>query len=202
MLCIAVYIMDNFQDALRSFKRGPQVILPKDMASIVFYTGLKPGDKVVDAGAGSGWLAAYMAYIVGPNGKVVTYERREEFADIAKKNFEKLELKNIKLRNKDILLGISEKNLDLVTLDFKDSWQAIPVAQKALKQNGFLVAYLPQATQVVKFVEELKNSEFKLSRVLEVLEREWKIAGDIARPEHNMLGHTAFLVFARKKLSN
>src|SRR3990167_162362 len=137
MLCIAVYIMDNFQDALRSFKRGPQVILPKDMASIVFYTGLKPGDKVVDAGAGSGWLAAYMAYIVGPNGKVVTYERREEFADIAKKNFEKLELKNI-----------------------------------------------------------------KLSKVLEVLEREWKIAGDIARPEHNMLGHTAFLVFARKKLSN
>ncbi len=191
-------MMDNFQDALKSFKRGPQVILPKDLAAIVFYTGLKPGDKVVDAGAGSGWLAAYMAYIVGPKGKVVTYERREEFANIAKKNFEKLGLENIKLKNKDILLGISEKNLDLVTLDFKDSWQALPVAEKALKNAGFLVAYLPQVTQVVKFVEELKNSRFKLVRVLEVLEREWKVEGDIARPEHNMLGHTAFLVFARK----
>ena len=150
MLCIVVYIMDNFQDTLKNFKRGPQVILPKDMASIVFYTGLKPGDKVVDAGAGSGWLAAYMAYIVGPNGKVVTYERREEFADIAKKNFEKLELKNIKLKNKDILSGISEKKLDLVTLDFKDSWQAIPTAEKALKNRGFLISYLPPTTPIFK----------------------------------------------------
>ncbi|MBS3065104.1 MAG: methyltransferase domain-containing protein [DPANN group archaeon] len=190
--------MENFQDAIKKFKRGPQVILPKDMAAIIFYTGLKSGDKVVDAGAGSGWLSSYLAYIVAPNGKVITYETRKEFAEIARKNYEKLGLTNVKLKTKDLLAGISEKKVDVITLDFKDSWQAIPVAEKALKQGGFLVVYMPQITQVVKFVNELSNSKFKLVKVLEVLERDWKIEGEIARPEHNSLGHTAFLLFARK----
>ncbi len=97
-------------DFLRKARRGPAIILGKDFGAIVANTGVGSGWKVVDAGTGSGWLAMQLANIVGPAGKVTTYEQRKEFAKIAKENFAKAGFENIKLKVKDIYKGISEKN--------------------------------------------------------------------------------------------
>ncbi len=177
-------------------KRGPQVILLKDLAIIAAYSGVESGDLAVDAGTGSGWLAMWLARIVGPSGKVVTYETRKEFIKIAEENFKKFGIKNIIIKNKDITKGIAEKNIDLVTLDLPEPWK-VPFVKK-LKQGGIVVAYLPQMTQVIQFCKFIKKQKLKLEKVAEIIERDWIVEGRIARPEHHMLGHTGFLVFARK----
>lgn len=189
----------KFTDLLKKAKRGPQVILLKDAALMAAYSGLESGDKVVDAGAGSGWLASYLARIVAPKGKVVTYERRKEFINIAKENFKLFNLTNIKIKNKDIYEGISERNLDLITLDLQEPWRLIPHAEKALRQGGYLAVYSPQITQVIEFANKLGKSKLRIEKVVEVLERSWKVEGKVARPEFHMLGHTGFLTFARKQ---
>ena len=188
-------LQPGFQDLLQKTKRGPAVILPKDAAQIIIYAGVNSNSKVVDVGTGSGWLAAQLANIAG---EVVTYEIRKDFAELARKNFEMLGLKNITVKEKDACKKIFEKDVDLVTLDIAEPWQALKSAGFALKAGGFMVAYCPQITQVIKLVEHLDKKSWLLERVSEVIERSWKIEGLIARPEHQMLGHTAFLVMARK----
>lgn len=188
----------KFIDLFKGLKRGPQVILLKDAGIIAAFAGLGDGDKVVDAGTGSGWLAAFLAHTVSPNGKVITYERRKEFLKIAKRNFEILGLDNIKIRNKDIYEGITEKNLDAITLDLAEPWNVLPHAEKSLKKGGFLISYSPTITQISKLANSLEGTNFKLWKVLEILERDWKADGRIVRPENNMLGHTGFILFARR----
>ena len=185
-------------DFLRKAKRGPAVILGKDFGAIAASTGVGAGWKVVDAGTGSGWLAMQLANVVGSDGKVFTYENRKEFAKIAKENFAKAGFENIKLKVKDIYKGISEKNLDLITIDLQESWKTVKHAEKSLAAGGYFVAYCPQITQVIQLVKEIQKTKLKLVKVSETIERPWMIHDKIARPEHQILGHTAFLVFARK----
>ena len=97
----------------------------------------------------------------------------------------------------DVFNEIKDKNLDLVTLDLKDSWKALDNVKKALKNNGEMITYLPNITQVIEFVNKLDN-DFKLVKVVEVIEREWVVDEIRARPEHHGLMHTGFLVFARR----
>jgi len=189
--------MKNILDFLKGARRGPAVILGKDFGSIAANTGLGAGWKVVDAGTGSGWLALRLANSVG-SGVVTTYEKRPEFAKIAKENFEKSGFKNIRLRQKDIYKGISEKKVDLVTIDLQEPWRVVKSAANALSAGGFFVAYCPQITQVIQLVKELKKAKFHITKISETIERDWIVEDKISRPEHHMLGHTAFLVFARK----
>jgi tRNA (adenine57-N1/adenine58-N1)-methyltransferase len=200
LLSFIVMKTGKFIDLFKKLKRGPQVILLKDAAVIAAFAGLGNGDKIVDAGTGSGWLAGFLAHTVSPDGKVITYERRKEFAKIAKKNFEILGLTNIKIKNKDIYEGISEKNIDAITLDLAEPEKIIPYAEKSLKKGGFLISYSPTITQVAQFVNALQETSFKLWKVLELLERDWKVEGRIVRPESRIIGHTGFITFARKSL--
>ena len=188
----------NILDVLKKSKRGPATILPKDFGAIVANTGLGNGNTVVDAGAGSGWLAMQLANVVGDEGKVITYESRKEFVQLAKKNFDTFGFANVKIKHKDITKGILEKNVDVITLDLQDSWKAVKHAEKALKSGGFLAVYCPQITQVIKVVKEIKKAKLNLIKVTETIERPWKLDGKVARPEHSFLSFTAFLVFARK----
>ena len=180
---------------LRKLKRGPQVVLPKDIGMIIGFTGVGKTSKVVDAGAGSGWLAISLANVCK---SVVTYERREDFAELVKKNIERSGLKNVKVKIGDVFDGISETDVDLVTLDLADSEKVVPHAFNALKDGGFAVGYLPHAEQVSRFVKECERVGFLEIFTIECIVREILVREQGFRPENVGLTHTAYLVFARK----
>jgi len=186
----------GFSDGFKKLKRGAQIITLKDAGIIIAETGINKNSKVLDAGGGSGALACVLGNIVK---QAITYEINKNFVNIIKENIKNLDLKNITVKNKDITKGINEKNLDLIVLDLLNPEKIIDHVSKSLKPGGFLVVYLPSITQVVSFVKKLsKNKNFILSKVIENIQRRWKIEGKIARPEFRMLGHTGFLVFVRR----
>jgi tRNA (adenine57-N1/adenine58-N1)-methyltransferase catalytic subunit len=186
----------SFIDSYKRIKRGAQIITRKDAAMIVAETGINKESKVVDSGAGSGALACFLANICK---EVTTYELREDFTKIVKKNKEFLELKNLKVKNKDFYKGIDEKNIDLVTLDLPEPWNAIPSAKKALKVGGFLVSYSPTIPQVMDFVSAIKKEKgFMHEKTIELILREWEIQDRKVRPKTTQTVHTGFLSFVRK----
>ncbi len=186
----------SFADEINNLKRGPAVVLAKDAGSIIAHTGINSKSKIVDAGTGSGFLAAYLANI-SPN--VTTYEKNPNHFKLAKSNLKKLNSK-AKIKNKDVSEAIDEKNLDLITLDLSAPWTALKSAEKSLKSGAYLVCYLPNTTQVQTLIQKAKNLNFILEKVIETIERPWTIRPkqEVCRPEHQILGHTAFLVFFRK----
>ncbi|MAG45661.1 MAG: hypothetical protein CMH63_02730 [Nanoarchaeota archaeon] len=186
--------MKDFIKNLRKIKRGPAIMLQKDIGFILGNTSISKNSKVLDAGSGCGVLSMNLARFVK---KVYSYDIRKEFLEIAKENVKKFGIKNVTFRNLNVFEEIKDKNLDLVTLDLKDSWKALDNCKEALKENGELVTYLPNITQVHEFVNKL-GSEFKLTKVSEVIEREWVIDERRARPEHQGLLHTGFLVVVKK----
>lgn len=180
-------------------KRGPQVILPKDMGAIVAHTGIGAGDRVVEAGAGSGWLTVMLANIVGAGGRVYSYEWREEFLKLAEKNVKKVGFDDrIELKQQDIFSGIDEKEVNVVVLDLAESEKAVGRAFAALRRGGKLVGYHPNIEQAKKFVETCHKVGFSESKVIEVIEREWLIRDYGCRPSTQGLTHTAFLSFSSK----
>jgi len=189
--------MKNLNDLLKGLKRLPQVVTIKDASLILGYTGISPDAKIVDAGSGSGFLSIFLAWYC-PKGKIVTYEKRKEFADVVEKNIKKSELKNIKVKNKDILDGIDEDDLDLVTLDMKDCEKVVPEAYKKLNDSGWVVVYSPHIEQVAKVLEEMEKSGFKNINCVENIVREWQSNYGFTRPKSQGLMHTGWLSFGRK----
>jgi len=188
--------MIRFPELLKRLKRGPQVTLPKDIGMIVAFTGVGRNSVCVDAGAGSGWLAIALGNIAK---RVTSYEWREDFARLAEENVKRAGLeKRVKVKKKNIFDGISEKNVDLITLDMADSDKVVPHAFKALKEGGYLVGYLPHAEQVQRFVKAVRESGFREDFCIECIVREILVREAGFRPENMGLVHTAYLVFARK----
>jgi tRNA (adenine57-N1/adenine58-N1)-methyltransferase catalytic subunit len=187
----------SFVGFLSKIKRGPAIMVAKDIGAIIAHTGVSSGWNVVDAGTGCGVLSSYLSRIVGSKGKITSYERKEEFLKIAKKNFELLGV-DVEVKNKDVYEGIDETELDLITLDLPEPWRVLEFANKSLKNGSFLVSYLPTITQVDKLVNSADDTQFFVEKVLENLEREWHVDGLKVRPKNRMLGHTGFLVFLRK----
>jgi len=185
----------RFPDLLRKLKRGPQVVLPKDFGLVVAFTGIGKKSLVVDAGAGSGFLAIGLANIVK---KVVSYEWREDFAELAEANIRKSASKNIEIKRKDVFKGISERNVDLVTLDLADAEKVIKNAKRALEKGGYVVGFLPNVEQVKKFVKELEKNKFVEVFTIESIVREILVRKEGVRPETKGLLHTVYLTFARK----
>ncbi|HLD14969.1 MAG TPA: methyltransferase domain-containing protein [Candidatus Nanoarchaeia archaeon] len=184
----------NFADNIERIKRGPAIILKKDAGTILANICINDKSKVVEAGSGSGSLTAFLGRI---SKNVTSYEIKKDCLELAQKNCKALNL-NIKFKNKDIKLGIDEDDLDVVILDLPEAEQVLPHAEKSLKSGGFLVAYLPNTTQVSTFVESSKKFSFAVEKIVENIERNWKFNERIARPENIGLMHTAFLVFIRR----
>ena len=180
----------------KAFKRGAQVILPKDAALILAYTGIKSNSKVIDAGTGTGYLAIFLANYLS-EGKVITYEKDERFIKIAEENIKLSGLKNIILKKKDVTKGFDEKNVDLVTLDLKDVKKVINHAFKALKFGGFLAIYCPTVDELLEVLDEIENFSFSKPVIIESIVREWKYEKTL-RPKTKGLMHTGFLIFTRK----
>lgn len=171
-------------------------MLPKDIGMVLGFTGAGRKSLVVDAGAGSGWLAVALGNVCK---KVVSYERREDFAKLAEENVKRAGLQRyVKIKRKDIFEGIEEKEIDLVTLDMADSEKVIPHAHKALKEGGMVVGYLPHAEQVQRFVKALNEEKFRDVFCIECMVREMLAREAGFRPDTTGLWHTAYLVFAKK----
>jgi tRNA (adenine57-N1/adenine58-N1)-methyltransferase len=187
----------NLNKILESLKRVPQIIMPEDAAMILAKTGIPTDSRVLDAGSGSGFLAIFLAWYC-PNGKVVTYEKREEFAKVVEENIQKSGLKNIEIKNRDILKGIDEDNLDLITLDMKDCEKVIPEAHEKLTDGGWIVVYSPYIEQVEIVMKEMEKSGFNGVQCIENIIREWQSEYGFTRPKSQGLMHTGWLTFGKK----
>lgn len=180
---------------LKRAKRGPSVMLPKDLGLIIGYTCLGKGSVVVEAGAGSGFSGIVLGRIAR---KVVSYERKEEFAKLAQENCRRAGLKNVKVRPADIIDGIKEKDVDLVLLDMPGADKAVGHAHGALKAGGHVVGYLPNVEQAKEFYLECEKEGFAPVFMLEGIVREYEVRDFGVRPKHVGLLHTGYLVFGRK----
>lgn len=189
-------VKPNMNDILKRLQRTAQVMLPKDIALILAYTGIRSDSLVLDAGTGTGYLAVFLANYI-PNGKVVTYENDKRFIKIAKKNIIASGLKNIRLKEKNVMKGFDERNADLVTLDLKNSQKAIKHAYKSLGTGGWLVVYSPTIESLVEVAKAIKRKDFCGIKTVENIVREWKVELT-TRPKTEGLMHTGFLTFARK----
>ncbi len=177
-------------------KRGPQVILPKDVGLIATYSGLSSGKNVLDAGTGSGWLAIFLANLAYP-GKVHTYEKRKEFYELAKKNIESSKLKNIKIHNDNIRKAKIKSKYDIITLDLQQPYDLIKKLDKNLKEGGVFAIYSPNIEQIKECVEVFKELGYE-TKTFENIVREWQV-GFSSRPVHSGILHTGFLCFGYKK---
>lgn len=187
----------HFPELLKKCKRGPQVILPKDIGVILAYSGVGKNSFAIDAGAGSGWLAVSLANICR---RVVSYEWREEFAELAEKNAKRAGVQgSLEIKRKNVLEGIDEAEADLVTLDLADSDKAVPHAFAALRKGGMVFGYMPHVEQARRFFEACAAAGFAEIEMLEAINRSYLVREAGVRPENTGLTHTAYIVFATKK---
>lgn len=186
----------DFLDEYKRIKRTSQIMTLKDIGYIISHTGINKNSRIVDAGTGCGGNAIYLAHICK---EVVSYDINEENVKVAEENIKNLGMNNIKVKNKNIFSGIDETDVDLIVLDLPTPWNAIKSAEKGLRIGGYLVCYNPQITQIADFVNAInKNDNFIYEKTLELIERNWKIQGQIARPKSEGIGHTGFLTFVRR----
>jgi tRNA (adenine57-N1/adenine58-N1)-methyltransferase len=158
-----------------------------------------PGQTVLEAGTGSGSMTVALAYSVGPQGHVVTYERRPEFQTLARKNLERLGLDGrVDFKLGDIADGFTETNVDAIFLDVPNPWDYIRQARAALKPGGFFCNLVPTFNQVEKLLYSLRRESFAFIEVCELLMRYYKPEPTRLRPTDRMIAHTGFLIFARR----
>ena len=188
----------NIADILeKKAKRLPQIIMPKDAALILAYTGISQGSLVIDVGTGSGYLSVFLANYVKP-GKIVTYEKDKKISNVAKENIKLSGLSSfIKMRNKDATKGISERNADLVTVDIQNPEKVVNHAYRALRVGGHLVVYSPTMEEVMAVSKEVRKLNFSYINTVENIVREWQTERT-TRPKTMGLMHTGFITFARK----
>ena len=188
-------------DYVLSMPRGAQVIYPKDAAQIVHDGDIFPGARVLEAGAGSGALTCSLLRAVGPAGQVTSYEIRDDHAVHAVRNVETFF--GARPDNWDLVIGdladYDRGEVDRVVLDMLAPWDVLPAVSKALVPGGVLIVYVATVTQLSRIVEALREQQcWTEPRSWETLQRGWDVVGLAVRPQHNMRGHTAFLVSARR----
>ncbi|WP_456342617.1 tRNA (adenine-N1)-methyltransferase [Thermovibrio sp.] len=188
-----------YEFIMYKLNRLTQIVYPKDAAYILLRLDVKPGDKVVESGIGSGALTAVFAQAVGKSGKVISYEKREEFIRNALSNLRKLGLEGrVEVKHRDIAEGFDETDADALFLDVREPWLYLDKAYEALKTGRFLGILVPTANQVIETLRKLKTLPFMDVEVCEILLRKYKTVPERFRPEDRMPAHTAYLIFARK----
>lgn len=197
-------------DFVMSMPRGAAIIYPKDSAQIVVEGDIFPGARVIEAGVGSGALSLYLLRAIGPSGSLHSFERREEFAEIARANVITHTGRNPE--NWQIHLGDLQEELpkvvqsataDRAVLDMLAPWECIEAVAEALIPGGLVLGYVATVTQLSRFTEALRESgHFAEPSAWESMVRGWHLEGLAVRPEHRMIGHTGFLVTARRIAPN
>ncbi len=182
--------------------RGAAVVYPKDAAHILVQTDIFPGARVLEAGAGSGALTIFLLRAVGSTGRLYSYERRPEFAAVAKQNVEAFfgqEHPAWTLRNGDLATDIGPEPVDRAVLDMLAPWECIDAVAGVLVPGGLLCCYVATTTQLGRTVDTLRaHGGFTEPAAREYSAREWHAEGLSIRPGHGTSGHTGFLIFTRR----
>ncbi|MBK5267674.1 MAG: tRNA (adenine-N1)-methyltransferase [Acidimicrobiia bacterium] len=189
-------------DYILKMKRGAQIIYPKDIGPILVYGDVAPGSVVLEAGTGSGALTMALVRAVGPTGKVVSVDRREDHAGQAEKSISRFFgglPDNLELRIGEVEDMIAEVGPDRLILDLPEPWHAAAIAAKHLQPGGVFCSYVPTVPQMEQTVTALKAAHaFTDIMNFEALIRTWNVEGRSVRPDHQMVGHTGFLTVARR----
>jgi tRNA (adenine57-N1/adenine58-N1)-methyltransferase len=202
VVCLRLTLEDYI---LKRLRRRTSIIHPKDLATLLVRGDLYPGARVLEAGLGSGATATVLLRFIGSEGILFSYERREEFVELALSNIREARgllgdsgaTHDVKVS--DVCDGIEEDDLDLVLLDVPEPHRATGHAYRALRPGGILLSWLPTVTQVYQLVRQLQEEPgWSPVETRETLQRSWEVAENAMRPFHRMVGHTGFLIRTRK----
>jgi tRNA (adenine57-N1/adenine58-N1)-methyltransferase len=192
-------IEPTIHDFIMKSERKTQIVYPKDLGFIAARTGLKNGSKVLEIGTGSGAAATYFASIVKPDGHIYSFDVNPDFMEIAKRNLEKAGmLQYVTLHQHDPHQGVDVREADVALVDLGDPWTVLDQVHEALKGSGAFVAICPTMNQIEKTATELKKTGFVDIESVELLIRNMEAREGMTRPSMRMIGHTTYLVFARK----
>jgi len=200
-----VALRPRLLDYTLEMPRQSAIVYPKDMGPLLIWGDVFPGATVLEAGLGSGSLTLALLRAVGDSGRVICYEIRSDFVARALQNIRGLcgEPRNLLIREHDIYDGIPDSGIDRVFLDLPEPWRVVPHAAGALAPGGVFAAYTPSILQSQQTFEALDRSGvFRQVETIETLYRSWHIEGQAVRPAQQMVGHTAFLTFARLVLAS
>ena len=198
-LGVSFYLLrPSLADVLKETRRNTQIMFPKDIGFILVSMSIGPGQTVLEAGTGSGALTTALAFAVGPQGRVISYERRAEMQHLAKRNLRRVGLEErVTFKLADIAQGFDEHDADALFLDVPNPEDYIPQARAALKTGGFFGSLVPTTNQVSRLVAALQANDFAFIEVCETLLRYYKPVPERLRPTDRMVAHTGYLIFAR-----
>jgi len=192
-------LQPSLADLLIDLPRTTQIMYPKDIGFILVTMGVGHGQTVLEAGTGSGSMTTALAYTVGPQGRVISYEVKPDVQNLARKNLSRFSLDSrVEFKLRDIEEGFDENDGDSFFLDVPNPYDYIPQVRAALKPGGFLCCLIPTFNQVEKTLHAMRQFNFAFIEVCEVLLRYYKPEPTRLRPTDRMVAHTGFLVFGRK----
>ena len=195
----------TYADLIPHLPRASQVIYPKDTGPLLIWGDVFPGATVIEGGTGAGALTIALLRAVGPAGRVISYELREDFADAARKNVAAFfgDAPNWTIKVRDLYGGFDETGVDRMFLDLAEPGRAMEVAASALRPGAVLVCYVPTAVQLKDTVEAIQaRSDFGEIESFETLLRHWQVKGMSVRPHFRMIAHSAFIIVSRKLVAN
>ncbi len=197
------YLLDpTLEDRMMKAKRLTQIIYPKDAALILLKTGVHSGSRVIECGVGSGVLTMALSNAVSPDGRIYSYDRREDFLDNAKKNLTEAGFGGlVEFKLRDAKDGFDETDVDVVILDLPSPWEGVPSAAAAIRGGGRIASLSPTFNQVEKTVGCLNDEGFIHVETLEIFVRKLLVRPGKTRPFERMVSHTGFLTFGRKAIA-
>lgn len=186
-------------DYLPKLRRRTQIIYPKEAGYLVLKLGVKLGYKVLEGGTGSGIMASIVANLVGPSGKVVSYDINPDSLKVSNENLRRLNLKDmVELRLGDLKEVPEVCEYDCAILDLPDPWDCLPEVWKALKPSGRLAVAVPTFNQLDKLAASLEKCGFLHLETVDIWSSELQFKKDAIRPKPMVRGHNTFLTFAAK----
>ena len=192
-------LQPSLADLLIDLPRTTQILYPKDIGFILVTIGVGHGQKVMEAGTGSGAMTTALAYAVGPTGLVISYEVKPDAQNLARKNLTRFGLDSrVDFKLRDIGQGFDETEADSFFLDVPNPYDYIAQVRAALKPGGFLCCLIPTFNQVEKTLYALHQNNFAFIEVCEILLRYYQAIPNRLRPTDRMVAHTGFLIFARR----
>ena len=189
-------------DLVRHIKRRSQIVYPKDAGYILMKLGIRSGCRVIEAGTGSGGMTLVLSQAVMPTGQIFSYDNRPDMQELARKNLTQVGLERyVDFKLRDVAEGFDESSVDALFFDLPAPWYFLEQAAASLSDGGFFGCILPTTNQVSELLYALTKTLFAMVEVEELILRPYKPVPARLRPNDRIIGHTGFLVFARKAVS-